>query len=159
ELAKQGYTDATMREQIRTQLIYERLFLKVTAGVKVSSKAVHAYYIAHQDWYPPSRETQEILVGKGKQSLAQSIYKELKGGADFAKLAKKYSQDTGTKNIAGKFTAKKGQDVPEFDAAVFSDAKTGTLLKPVTSQQYGWFVIKLTGNMKTTSEAEVAPTI
>ena len=159
ELKKQGYTDAAVRDQIRSQLLAQRLFDKVTASVKASDKDVHSFYVAHKDQYPPSRDVEEILVGKGKQSLAQSIYKQLKGGGDFAKLAKKYSQDPGSKNIGGKFTAKKGQDVPEFDAAVFSKAKKGTLLQPVNTKQYGWFVINLTGDVKPTSEAEVAPTI
>jgi foldase protein PrsA len=159
ELAKQGYTDSAVRDQIRSQLLAQRLFDKVTASVKASEKDVHAYYVAHRDQYPPTRDVQEILVGKDKQALAQSIYRQLKGGADFAKLAKKYSQDPGSKNIGGKFTAKKGQDVPEFDAAVFSKAKKGTLLQPVNTKQYGWFVIKLTGDVKPTSEVAVADTI
>jgi foldase protein PrsA len=159
ELKKQGYTDAAVRNQIRNQLLAQRLFDKVTASVKASNKDVHAYYLAHKSQYPPTRDVEEILVGKGKQALAQSIYKQVKGGADFAKLAKRYSQDPGSKNIGGKYTAKKGQDVPEFDAAVFSNAKKGTLLQPVSTKQYGWFVIKLLGDAKPTSEAQVAPTI
>jgi parvulin-like peptidyl-prolyl isomerase len=159
ELKKQGYSDATVRDQIRSQLLAQRLFNKVTASVKATDKEVHAYYVAHKDQYPPSRDVEEILVGKNKESLARSIYSQVKGGADFAKLAKKYSQDPGSKNIGGKFTAKKGQDVPEFDAAVFADAKTGTLLEPVNTKQYGWFVIKLVGDIKPTAEAEVAETI
>jgi parvulin-like peptidyl-prolyl isomerase len=160
QLVKQGYTDSAVREQIRTQLLSQRLFDKVTADVKASDDAVHAYYVAHKSQYPPSRDVNEILVGKNKKALADSIYKQLKGGADFGKLAKKYSQDPGSKDIGGKFTAKKGQDVPEFDAAVFSPkAKTGTLLEPVETKQYGWFVIKLVGDIKPTSEASVAETI
>jgi len=159
ELKKQGYTDAAVRDQIHSQLLAQRLFDKVTSTVNASDKDVHAYYLAHKDQYPPTRDVEEILVGKNKQSLAQSIYTQLKGGANFAKLAKKYSQDPGSKNIGGKFTAKKGQDVPEFDAAVFSKAKTGTLLKPVETKQYGWFVIKLLGDVKPTPESQVAETI
>jgi len=159
ELKKQGYTDAAVRDQIRSQLLAQRLFNKVTASVKSTDKEVHAYYIAHKDQYPPTRDVEEILVGKNKETLARSIYSQVKGGADFAKLAKKYSQDPGSKNIGGKYTAKKGQDVPEFDAAVFSDAKTGTLLNPVNTKQYGWFVIKLLGDIKPTAEAAVAETI
>ena len=49
--------------------------------------------------------------------------------------------------------------MPEFDAAVFSAAKTGTLLAPVNTKQYGWFVIKLLGDVKPTAEASVAETI
>jgi len=131
----------------------------VTASVKASDKQVHAYYVAHQDQYPPTRDVEEILVGKNKQALAHTIYMKVKGGADFAKLAKQYSQDPGSKNVGGKYTAKKGQDVPEFDAAVFSSAKTGTLLAPVETKQYGWFVIKLLADAKPTPEASVAETI
>jgi parvulin-like peptidyl-prolyl isomerase len=121
---------------------------------------VHAYYLAHEDQYPPTRDVQEILVGKNKEALAKSIYAKLKKGGSFETLAKKYSQDPGSKNIGGKFTAKKGQDVPEFDAAVFSSkAKTGTLLQPVNTKEYGWFVIKLLGPIKRTPESQVAETI
>jgi parvulin-like peptidyl-prolyl isomerase len=69
---------------------------------------------------------QEILVGKNKESLANQIYQQVQGGADFAALAKKYSQDPGSKDKGGNFTATQGSDVPEFDKAVFdSTAKTG----------------------------------
>ena len=159
ELKKQGYTDAAVRDQIHSQLLAQRLFDKVTSSVSATDKDVQAYYVAHKDQYPPTRDVEEILVGKNKQSLAQSIYTQLRKGANFAALAKKYSQDPGSKNIGGKFTAKKGQDVPEFDAAVFSKAKTGTLLKPVETKQYGWFVIKLLGDVKPTPESQVAETI
>jgi foldase protein PrsA len=159
ELKKQGYTDAAVRDQIHSQLLAQRLFDKVTGTVTASDKEVHAYYVAHKSQYPPSRDVEEILVGKNKKSLAQTIYTKAKKGGDFAALAKKYSQDPGSKEIGGKFTAKKGQDVPEFDAAVFSAAKTGTLLKPVNTKQYGWFVIRLLGPVKPTPESAVAGTI
>jgi len=160
QLKAQGYTDASVREQIREQLLSQDIFDKVTANVTASDKDVQAYYQAHKSQYPPTRAVDEILVGKNKQSLAETIYNQLKGGASFATLAKKYSQDPGSKNQGGAFTANKGQDVPEFDAAVFSAKnKTGELLPPVNTAQYGWFVIKLVGDIKPTSEAAVADTI
>ena len=159
QLKQQGYTDAEVRQQIRDQLLSQRLFNKVTGSVTASAKEVHAYYVTHKAQYPPSRAVEEILVGKNKQALAQQIYTQVKGGASFAALAKKYSQDPGSKNIGGKFTAQQGKDVPEFDKAVFSSAKTGTLLPPVNTAQYGWFVIKLLGDTKATPESQVAATI
>lgn len=158
-LKQQGYTDAEVREQIKTQLTSQRLFDEVTANVNVTDKDVLAYYTSHQSQYPPWRQVAEILVGKHKQALAQKIYDQLKGGASFAALAKKYSQDPGSKNSGGLFTAKKGQDVPEFDKAVFSEAKKGALLKPVNTAQYGWFVIKLLGDIRTTPDKQTAATI
>jgi parvulin-like peptidyl-prolyl isomerase len=160
ELKKQGYTDDAVRDQIHSQLLAQRLFEKVTADARPTDKEVHDYFVAHASDYPPTREVAEILVGKGKQALATKIYKQIKSGDSFAALAKKYSQDPGSKNIGGKFTAKKGQDVPEFDAAVFAPkATTGKLLQPVNTAQYGWFVIKLVGPVNETTEAEVADAI
>ena len=154
-----------MRAQIKEQLLEQALFNKVTKGVKPTDAEVHTYYVQHVSQYaqPESRDVREILVGKNKQALAQQIYTQLKGGADFAALAKKYSQDPGSKNTGGKFTAKKGADVPEFDQAVFAKtAKTGELLPPVNTAQYGWFVIQPLAAIqpaKTTPEKQVAATI
>jgi parvulin-like peptidyl-prolyl isomerase len=137
----------------------------VTKGAKATDAEVAAYYAQNISQYqqPATRKVQEILVGKNKASLANQIYQQLKGGANFAALAKKYSQDPGSKNVGGKFTATKGSDVPEFDAAVFAPAaKTGELLKPVKTAQYGWFVIQPLGDItppKTTSEQKAAPAI
>ena len=47
-----------------------------------------------------------------EQALAEQIYTQLKGGASFATLAKKYSQDPQLKDKGGTFTATKGSDVP-----------------------------------------------
>jgi parvulin-like peptidyl-prolyl isomerase len=159
QIKQQGYTDTQVHDQVRLQLLSSRLFAKVTASVKASDKDVHAYYVAHKDQYPPSRDVEEILVGKNKQALAQQIYAKVKAGGSFAALAKQYSQDPGSKNSGGRFTAQKGKDVPEFDTAVFSSAKTGTLLQPVKTAQYGWFVIKVLGDTKASTESQVATTI
>ncbi len=165
ELKKQGFTDAQVRAQIKEQLLQQALFNKVTGDAKPSNADVHTYYVQHASQYgqPESREVREILVGKDKQALAKQIYTQLKGGADFGALAKKYSQDPGSKNSGGKFTAKKGADVPEFDQAVFAKtAKTGRLLPPVDTAQYGWFVIQPLAAIqpaKATPEKQVAATI
>jgi parvulin-like peptidyl-prolyl isomerase len=159
----QGYTDAEVREQIKDQLTSQNLFNKVTASITPSSSAIKKYYAAHLSQYVTTqRDVEEILVGKNKQSLATEIYNEVKGGADFAALAKKYSQDPGSKDKGGKFTAKKGSDVANFDSAVFSPtAKTGVVIKPVNTPEYGWFVIKPLAAAKTTTtpEKSVASTI
>jgi peptidyl-prolyl cis-trans isomerase C len=165
QLKQQGFTDAQVRTQINEQLLEQALFNKVTKDVTVSDADVHTYYVQHTSQYqvPASRDVREILVGKNKQTLAQQIYDQLKGGADFAALAKKYSQDPGSKNSGGKFTAKQGADVPEFDKAVFAaTAKTNELLKPVETAQYGWFVIQPLAAVKpakTTPEKQAAVAI
>jgi parvulin-like peptidyl-prolyl isomerase len=165
-LKQQGFTDAQFRGFIREQLLETKLYTAITKDATTTTKqAIDAYYAANLTQYqqPATRAVQEILVGKNKQSLANQIYGQLKGGADFAALAKKYSQDPGSKNQGGKFTATQGSDVPEFDKAVFATgAKTNELLKPVNTAQYGWFVIKPTGEIKaakTTPESKARSSI
>jgi parvulin-like peptidyl-prolyl isomerase len=137
----------------------------VVKGVKPTAAEVRASYQENISSYetPASRAVEEILVGKNKESLAEQIVAKLKAGATFAALAKQYSQDPGSKDSGGKFTAQQGKDVPQFDAAVFAtSSKTDELLAPVNTSEYGWFVIEPLGPIKPASvepEAKAAPTI
>ena len=113
---------------------------------------IAAYYAAHKSEFktPSTRAVRYILLGKNKADLAAKLFTQLDGAprSTWCTLAKKYSQDPGSKDKGGHFTATQGSDVPEFDKAVFATtAKTGQLLKPVNSSQYGWFVIKPVGNI------------
>jgi foldase protein PrsA len=164
-LKQQGFTDAEVRTNLMENILEQKIFKHVTKNAKATPAEISAYYTQNLSQYqvPPSRAVREILVGKNKETLATQIYTQLKGGASFATLAKKYSQDPGSKDKGGTFTANKGTDVPEFDKAVFSDsAKTGDLLKPVNTAQYGWFVIQVLKPIvpgKETTEATAAPSI
>ena len=164
-LKQQGYTNAELRQTVQERLLEQKLYNNVTKSAKATDAEVAAYYAQNITQYqqPASRKVEEILVGKNKAALATQIYSKLKAGTSFATLAKKYSQDPGSKNIGGKFTANKGSDVPEFDKAVFAaSAKTGVLLQPVKTAQYGWFVIEPLANItpaKTTSEKKAAAAI
>jgi parvulin-like peptidyl-prolyl isomerase len=150
-LQGQGFTDAQYQSFVKEQLLETALYKAITKDAQTTKAAIDAYYAANLSQYqkPATRPVQEILVGKNKESLANQIYRQLQGGADFGALAKKYSQDPGSKDKGGNFTATNGSDVPEFDKAVFAaTAKTGQLLKPVNTAQYGWFVIKPVGDVK-----------
>ena len=161
ELKKENVTDADVREYLRNVLLGQKIYAAVTKGTTVTQSAIAAYYAANISQYQQkaTRSVEEILVGKNEK-LANQLYTQLKGGADFATLAKKYSQDPGSKDKGGKYTATQGSDVSEFDAAVFAPtAKTGVLLKPVNTKQYGWFLIEPlaeTVPAKTTPESKAA---
>jgi parvulin-like peptidyl-prolyl isomerase len=160
QLKKQGLTDEQVRRDIKAQLISEEVFKKVTKDVKVSDADVHDYYIQHPQLYaqPQSRDVRHILVKTKK--LADSIYAQLKAGGDFAALAKKYSQDPGSKATGGKLTVSRGQTVPPFDAKAFT-LKVNEISQPVKTQ-YGWHVIQALGPVKpakTTPEKQVSASI
>jgi foldase protein PrsA len=163
QLKKQHLTDAEVRDDVRTQLISEAIYNKVTKGMTVSSNDVHDYYIQHPQLYSKAqtRDVRHVLVKT--KALANSLYGQLKSGNDqtWCKIAKKYSQDPGSKNQCGKLTISKGQTVKEFDTVAFSE-KTKTVHAPVHNAQYGWFVIEPLSNVRprtTTPEKQVAPTI
>jgi foldase protein PrsA len=160
ELKRQCVTDAEVRQDVRANVLSDSIYKKVTAGEKVSDAEVKAYYDSHQSVYtqPESRVVRHILV-KDK-ALADKLYSQLKGGADFAALAKKYSQDPGSKAQGGELTISRGQTVPEFDKVAF-ELKTGEISKPVKTQ-FGWHIIeaeKDTTKSKKTPFAQVKAAI
>jgi parvulin-like peptidyl-prolyl isomerase len=112
----------------------------------VTDADIKAYYDSHKAQFmqPESREVQHILVKQ--RSLADEIYGKLKNGADFAALAKKYTQDPGSKGDGGKFTAYQGKTVKPFDKFVFS-AKVGELSHPIKTS-FGWHVIEVLSDTK-----------
>jgi foldase protein PrsA len=146
ELDKQGLTVEQLREQLRGRLLSDKIYSAVIKKVKVTDAEIKAYYDNHKAQYlqPESREVRHILVKK--KSLADEIYAKLKNGADFATLARKYTQDTASKADGGKFTSYKGKTVAPFDKFVFA-AKTGDLSKPIKTE-FGWHVIEVLSDIK-----------
>jgi parvulin-like peptidyl-prolyl isomerase len=142
QLKSQGLTDQQVRDDVRSQLLSQEIFNKVTANVKVDDKAVETYYNTNKSQYsqPASRDVRHILVNS--KSLAQQLDRQLQGnkGATFAALAKKYSKDPGSAAQGGKLTVSKGQTVPEFDKVAFT-LKTNEISDPVHTT-YGWHIIQ-----------------
>jgi parvulin-like peptidyl-prolyl isomerase len=146
QLKQQGLTDEQVRRDIRAQLVQEGIFEEVTKDVKVGDQEIQAYYNKTKAQYgtPESREVRHILVS-GKK-LADELYTDLKGGADFAALAKKHSKDPGSKDQGGKLTVSRGQTVEPFDKTAFLLPKDG-LSRPVKTQ-YGYHIIQALGDIK-----------
>jgi foldase protein PrsA len=164
QLKKQHLTDASVRNDIRSQLISEAVFNKVTSTATVTNSEVHDYYATHPQLYsqPQSRDVRYILVKK--KADADSIYAQVKAGGDKAwcKLAKKYAKDASGQNC-GKATFTKGQTVAAFDNVAFSQP-TKVVHAPIydPTQYKSWFVIEPLGNVKprqSTPEKQVATSI
>jgi parvulin-like peptidyl-prolyl isomerase len=145
-LAQQGLTEEQAKQEVRAQLVSEELFKKITADVKVSDKEIRDYYDSHKSQYqqPASRDVRHILVQT--KGLADRLYVQIRGGANFAQLAKKYSKDPGSASNGGKLTVTKGQTVPAFDKIAFS-LKKGQISQPVKTQ-YGYHIIQALSAVK-----------
>jgi len=80
-----------------------------------------------------------------KHKLAEDLLKRARAGEDFAKLAKEYSDDPGSKDNGGEYTFPRGKMVPEFDTAAFA-LKTNQISDIVVTQ-FGYHIIKLSEKM------------
>jgi foldase protein PrsA len=145
-LKQQGLTEEQVRREIENQLISEKIYEKVTEGVKVDDAAISDYYAKHKSDYKvaASRDVRHILVAK--KALADTIHSQLESGGNFAALAKKYSTDPGSKQNGGKLTVRKGETAPQFDKVAF-ELKKGQLSQPVKTQ-YGWHLIEALSDVK-----------
>jgi parvulin-like peptidyl-prolyl isomerase len=152
QLKDQGLTEAQVRKDIRSQIVSEKIFEEVTRKVKVTDKQVEDYYNKNKAQYsqPQSREVRHILVKTKAQ--ADDLYGQLKAGADFATLAKKFSEDTGSKANGGKLTISKGQTVAPFDKKAF-ELKKNEISTPVKTE-FGFHIIQPIGDV---TEAKVTP--
>ena len=140
QLKAQGYTPESLKADIKAQLISEKIYASVTKDAKVSDADITKYYNQNKSQYQTgeSRDVRHILVKSKAQ--ANKIYDQLKAGASFAALAKKYSIDPGSKNNGGKLTIVRGQTVAPFDATAFN-LSTNVVSRPIKTQ-YGYHVIQ-----------------
>ena len=94
------------------------------------------------------RASHILLKTEGKddaavKAKAEALLKEAKGGADFAELAKKNSEDeSNAKNGGDLDYFGRGRMVPEFDTAAFALDVGQT--SDVVKTQFGYHIIKLT---------------
>jgi parvulin-like peptidyl-prolyl isomerase len=172
-LEEQGFTFEAFEETIRTSVLAQKLFDAVTQDVKVEEAEILAYYqqnLQTQYQTPESRDVRHILISEKKEgdevdfptskAEADRIYAELRGGADFAALAKENSDDPGSKDTGGKLSITRGQTVPEFDTTAF-DLKQGAISPPVKTT-YGYHIIEALSPIrkaKTTPVAKVRASI
>ena len=93
------------------------------------------------------RKASHILIQAGEdkasaKAIIETIENELKQGADFAALAKKYSQDPGSAEKGGDLDwVAMGEMVKPFEQALFSMEKGS--VSGVVETQFGYHIIKL----------------
>jgi peptidyl-prolyl cis-trans isomerase D len=154
---------------------------KIQGGVQVTHDELQAYYNQHRDQYrtPEQVKVSHILIktplpgpdgkvdDKGvaeAQHRAEDLLKQLKGGAKFEDLAKKYSEDPGSAKEGGSLGwVGKGRTVAEFEKAAFSLPKGQ--MSDLVKSSYGFHIIRVddkqAAHMKTLDEVkgEIEPVL
>lgn len=140
-------------------------------SIKISDADVQAYYQQHLDDYKVENRVhvaQIVFNTLGKtdaeialiKKQAQTVDDQAKHGANFADLAKKYSEDTNTKGKGGDIGwIVAGQTAPAFEKAAFSLPKGA--VSDVVQTPYSFDIIKILDkeNAHTKSVDEVKSSI
>jgi peptidyl-prolyl cis-trans isomerase C len=135
------------KPDVQRQVAFERNKVLMEAMLRNAGKAAQTDDAMHKVYDEAVKKmtneeevhARHILVATEEE--AKAIEAQLKGGADFATLAKEKSKDPGAANGGdlGYFT--KDQMVPEFAEVAFKLEK-GQISDPVHTQ-FGWHIIKI----------------
>ncbi len=121
-----------VKEEWRKQLMASRLQEKKFADVYVSRRDAEEFFSVYRDSLPVVPEEFELshifIVPKASaeakqiaHNKAKALYDSLKAGADFAELAKRYSEDIATgKNGGDLGLVRRGEFIKEFAEVAFS---------------------------------------
>lgn len=128
---------------------------KLQASVPVSDAQLQAAYNQNREQYrtPERVKVRHILLKTTDKpaseepkikAKAEDLLKQVKAGGNFAELAKKYSEDTGSATKGGElpdWVSRNGQTVPEFEQAAMSlkPGQTSDLVKTT----YGYHIIQV----------------
>jgi parvulin-like peptidyl-prolyl isomerase len=110
-----------IRDSVEVQLRNQALREEVIGDIKPSDEQLAAYFEEHKANYSEDEQVKASHILVDDLETANQVRKELENGADFARLAKEYSTDPGTKEEGGDLGwFGRGRMVPEFEEAVFA---------------------------------------
>jgi len=150
-----GMTEKELETIARKDIVINKLLEKeVAPDVKVTDDEMKKFYDENMEKFKTAEmvKASHILVGVDEKASAEekakakekaeAILKRVKGGEDFAEIAKKESTCPSGKQGGDLGAFGKGQMVPEFEKVAFS-------LKPgetsgIVETQFGFHIIKLT---------------
>ena len=143
----------SLQDDTKKNLMAEMLKQKKFGQMDASRKEIEDFYDMYKDSLGVVAEKFTIAhifqnpktgerVKKKVREFAESLLDSLKHGADFAKLAKKYSDDPGSAAQGGDLgSVKRGVFFPEFEAAAFALAPNQ--ISGVVESPVGFHIIQL----------------
>jgi peptidyl-prolyl cis-trans isomerase D len=136
------------------KLAYAELSLAdVASSVQVSDDQLRERYEKDKPTYmdPERRRGRHILItvdgtttDAQASALAKQLYERIKGGEDFAKLAKEFSKDSASAQEGGDLNWSTREAMDKTLADKLFAMKEGELSEPVKTQ-YGYHVLRLDG--------------
>jgi len=156
-LKSAGVDSAGLADQIRDQLVTQRIIEKLSAKAdRVTDADVKEYYEKNKARYSQkaAKKSSHILVRD--EATAQQVLAKVQAGGDFAALAKQYSADAGSASKGGDLGWPTQPYLPEYEAALAKLSKGQTTTALVKSSE-GYHIIRVTderpAKQKTLAEA------
>lgn len=146
EWEKQGVEQATIQAMAERELKIEisddaaKKFYDENPARFEQPEMVRVSHVLISTQDPSTRQDYGAEKKVAQHKIAEDVLKRAKAGEDFAKLAKEFSDDPGSKSTGGEYKFGRGQMVPEFEAASFA-LKTNEVSDIVTTQ-FGYHIIK-----------------
>jgi len=127
---------------------------QVPGGVQQpTQQAIQQYYNDHRSDYsvPEEAKSRHILISvpqgadaktdAAAKAKAEMVLKQLKAGGSWTELAKKYSDDPGSKDTGGELGfAERGKMVPAFDHAIFTQ-NIGEI--DIVKSSFGYHIVQV----------------
>jgi peptidyl-prolyl cis-trans isomerase SurA len=142
-----------LRDDVRKNLMVQRLREKNFTFLEASRREVEEFFVTYKDSLGMIPEKVSIFhifrnpkttdrLKKKYKDFAQAVLDSIKQGVSFEELAKKYSEDPGSKAFGGDLGfVKRGVFYPEFEAAAFA-LEEGEL-SGVVESPVGYHIIQL----------------
>lgn len=126
---KVDLTIKLQQAQYLSRIYAEKILVDKT---KVTDEEIEKYIADHPE-----------LDTKAQKAVAEKILQRAKSGEDFAKLAREFSEDPGSKDKGGLYAnVPLGQMVPEFEQAALA-LKPGQISPNLVETKYGLHIVKL----------------
>lgn len=145
-LAEANMTVDDLREQVREQLVAQRLIEELAGDAEVTESDIETYYDKNKDerfTQPASTHAAHILFNLEDKATAEEVLADVKAGGDFAALAEQHSQDPGSAANGGDldWSDPSRPYVPEFETAL-ADLDAGEV-SGLVETEFGWHIIKV----------------
>ncbi len=128
--------------QAAADLVLERAWLAEVTPSKVTEAAIVARFNREYANRPATDEVRARHILVGTEAEAQSVIQELKGGADFASVARVASKDPDGKQGGDLGFFRRDQVWPGFADVAFS-LQPGQISPAPVHNEFGWHVVKV----------------
>lgn len=144
------------KEEIRRMLknVEDRILLEAIVQelqkdrIAVSDEEIKEYLEKNEEKFANPKQVRISHILLKRKSEAKKILNELREGANFEKLARKYSIDSITASRGGDLGyIFRGEMIPVFEEAAFA-LENRNDISPIIETPFGYHLVKLTGRKK-----------